>query len=169
MNDDTRDASGHDPDAKHDERGGRDVTTRDRIEHQPNPDERGTRLSAAIGLLGLWLVVQAVWLNPAPGRFWNAVLVGGALLAVGAYNFHRRANEEFGSAGVATFAALLGLWLVASPLLFGGESGTAAAAAGEVVVGLLAVGFGTYSAVAIRNRRKEADARSTATYDRTGQ
>ncbi|TYL37566.1 hypothetical protein CV102_16520 [Natronococcus pandeyae] len=169
MNEDKRDASEHDPDAKHDKRGeGRDVTTRDRIEPDPNPDRRGRWVSGAIALLGLWLVAQSVWLDPTPDRFWNAVLVGAALLAVGAYNFYRRANEEFGSAGVAMFAALLGLWLLASPFLFGVEPGIATATS-ELVVGLLAFGFGTYSAVVIWNRRKAADARATATYDRTGQ
>lgn len=171
----TWDASEHDPDAKHDERGhGGDRTDRDAIEYEPNPNERGTWLSAVVGLLGLSVLVQAVALDLVASQFWNAVLVGTALLVLGAYNAYRRSNRELGSAGVATFAALVGLWLVASPFLLGSEPGLVAAtnevgAWISVGVGLLAFGLGTYSAATVRKRRRNADARATAVYDRRGQ
>ena len=164
----------HDPDAAHDERGGADATGRDRIEYGPNPGERGTRLSVAIALLGAVLIGQAVWIDVAAGQFWNDVLVGAALLSIGAYNTVRRSRAELGSAGLATFAAVLGAWLVAAPFLLGAGDGLVAtpsgtAAATDIVVGLSTVGLGLYSAAKIRDRRRAADARPTATYDRRGQ
>ncbi|WP_247001487.1 SPW repeat protein [Halosolutus gelatinilyticus] len=174
MHDERRDASEHDPDAEHDKRGDRRaVTHRDRIEYEPNPERRGRRLSTIVGLLGVWLIASTIWLDPSPSAFWNAVLVGLGLATVGAYNDYRRSKRELGSAGVAAFGAILGLWLVASPFLVGPAEGTAAQSGlrlwNEVLVGLLAFGVGTYGAFAIRSRRKAADARPTATYDRSGQ
>ncbi|WP_436344189.1 SPW repeat domain-containing protein [Natronorubrum sp. FCH18a] len=163
----------HDPDAKHDERGGADAIDRDRIEYDPNPDKRGLWLSAIIAVLGGWMVVQAVAFDLAASQFWNAVFAGAALLAVGAYNSYRRSKAEFGSAGLAVFAALVGLWLVAAPFLIGPGEGIVAAqsdvgAWNDVVVGLLTLGLGLYSASKIRDRRRDADARQAATFDRRG-
>lgn len=167
--------SDHDPGAKHDERGGADAAAvdRDRIEYDPNPERRGTWLSAAIALLGVWLAAQAILFEPAAGQFWNDVLVGAALVSIGAYNYSRRSKQELGSAGLATFAAVLGLWLVATPFLLGPADGLIAAesqarAASAVLVGALAVALGGYSAAKTRDRRRAADARETATFDRRG-
>ena len=162
----------HDPDAKHDERGGSEATDRDRIAYDPNPGRRGLGLSAAIAVLGGLLIVQAVALDLAAGQFWNDVLIGAALLSIGAYNAVRRSRAELGSAGLAAFAAVLGVWLVATPFLLGGGASPLAAsgiAAGiDVVVGLAVIGLGFYSAAKIRDRRRAADARETATFDRRG-
>ncbi|WP_049924612.1 hypothetical protein [Halopiger djelfimassiliensis] len=167
-------ASEHDPDASHDERGRRDgtVTNRDAIEHRPNPDERGTRLATALVVLGAVTIGLAVAFDFPASQFWNALLAGVVLCATGAYNYVRRSNEAFGSAGAAAFAALVGLWLVASPALVGPEPGGAATADSGAwigVVGLLAFAIGSYSAVTVRKRRRAAEARSTAVYDRRGQ
>ncbi|MGQ3413488.1 SPW repeat domain-containing protein [Natrinema sp. LN54] len=151
-----------------DARGGEGLTGGDRTPYGPNPDERGKGLSAVAGLLGLALVVQALALELAAGQFWNDALVGATLFVAGAYNYYRRSNEEFGSIGVASLVALLGLWLVASPFLLGTGSGLAETANDlgfwtDVVVGLLAVGLGSYSAYEIRERRRDVDVRRTAT------
>lgn len=164
----------HDPREEHDKRGNRGdaVTGRDMIEHRPNPGRRRRWLAAIVAILGGWVVLQAVWFDLVPARFWNDVAVGAALLAAGAYNLFRRSNAEFGSAGVAALAAILGLWLVAAPFLFG--PGLDAEANGipavtVVVVGLVVFAASAYSAYAIRARRRAADPRPTAVYDREGQ
>lgn len=172
---DRRNRDEHDPREKHDERGRNAdaVTRRDAIGHRPNPDRRGRWLAAIVGILGGWLLVQAVWFEPGPARLWNDIAVGTALLAAGAYNLYRRSNGEFASAGVAMLAALLGLWLVATPFLFGPDPGGSGAdgivASMGVVVGLLVFAASAYSAYAIRARRRNADPRPTAVYDRRGQ
>ena len=163
-----------DPDAKHDARGGADATDRDRIAYDPNSGHRGLWLSVALGLLGIWSIVGAVVLEVGAAEFWNAVLVGATLLAIGAYNAYRRRTAELGSAGLAVFAAILGLWLVASPFVVGPGEGALAATSevgawNDLVVGVLAVAIGGYSAAKTRDRRRAADARETATFDRRGQ
>lgn len=151
-----------------DNRGDEGLTGGDRTPYEPNPDERGAWISAAVGLLGVAVLVQALVLELTAGQFWNDVLVGTTLLVAGAYNYYRRSNEEFGSIGVASLVALVGLWLVASPFLLGTGAGVAETASEvgfwtDVVVGLLALGLGTYSAYAIRDRRRRVDVRRTAT------
>lgn len=164
----------HDPDADHDERGDTEATDRDRIAYGPNPQRRGLGIAAAIAVLGGLLIAQAAWLDLAASQFWNDVLVGAALLSIGAYNGVRRWRAELGSAGLAAFAAVLGVWLAATPFLLGPGEGRLATTNGiaagiDVLVGLAALGLGLYGAATIRDRRRAADARPTATYDRRGQ
>ncbi|ELY94999.1 hypothetical protein C483_01486 [Natrialba hulunbeirensis JCM 10989] len=170
------DADEHESSAKHDDRARSDdgATARDIIVHNPNPDRRGRWLPASIVVLGAIAMVQAVAFDIVAGLRWNALLVGAALIATGAYNYVRRTDAALGSVGVATLTAILGLWLVASPFVIGPETATVAAANElsatiTVVVGLLVVGIGSYSAVTARARRGDADARETAVYDRRGQ
>ncbi|ELY66889.1 SPW repeat domain-containing protein [Natrinema versiforme] len=154
--------------AEDDARGDDGLTGGDRTPHEPNPDERGKGLSAVAALLGLAVVAQALALELAAGQFWNDALVGATLFVAGAYNYYRRSNEAFGSIGVAALVAILGLWLVASPFLFGTGSGVAETANDlgfwtDIVAGLLAVGLGSYGAFRIRKRRRDVDVRRTAT------
>ncbi|WP_408958432.1 SPW repeat protein [Natrinema sp. 74] len=152
--------------SEEDNRGDEAMTGRDRIAFEPNPGERGKRRSAAVGLLGLALLAAAVVFDPVASQFWNDVLIGVTLVTAGAYNYDRRSNAELGSLGVAILVALLGLWLVASPFLFGEDAGVGAATGlgfwTEIIAGLLALGLGTDSAVRIRSRRRDASVRDTA-------
>lgn len=160
----------HDPDEKHDRRaGGRvdRVTARDMIGRDPNPERRGRAPSAIVAILGGWLLVEAVLLAAGPLEAWNAGLVGATLLAIGAYNYRRRSNAAFGSAGAAGLVALLGLWLLATPLLY--EPAPGYLAATDAVVGVVAFLVGGYDAAATLTRRRDADPRPTAVYDRRGQ
>ncbi|QLK26560.1 SPW repeat protein [Natrinema zhouii] len=157
-----------DGETEDDNRGDDGLTGGDRTPYGPNPDERGTELSAIVGLLGLALIAQALVLELVATQFWNDIFVGATLLVAGGYNYYRRSNEEFGSIGVASLVALLGLWLVASPFLLGSGSGIAETASDlgiwtDIIVGLLAFGIGSYSAYVIRDRRRHVDVRRTAT------
>ena len=136
-----------------------------RNEHDPNPGERGKWLSAVIAVLGLWMIVQAFLFDLVATQMWNDVIVGALLAAVGAYNYYRRSDEQLGNLGAAAVAALLGLWLIAAPFVFGADTGFAEAVNelgfwNDIVVGLLALAAGAYSAYKIRDRRN--DARRTA-------
>lgn len=124
---------------------------------ETNPGGRGKWISAVIGLLGLWMILQAVLLDLTAGQFWNDVIVGVLLVVVGGYNYYRRADERLGNIGAATLAALVGLWLVAAPFVFGaGETAGEAAFWNDVVVGLLALVLGAFSAYRGRSRRRAA-------------
>jgi thiol:disulfide interchange protein len=134
-------------------------------EYDPNPGERGKWISGVIALLGLWMLAEALLFDIVPGQFWNDIIVGALLLAVGGYNYYRRSDEEIGSVGAAAVAALVGLWLIAAPFVFGAEGGAtettnALAFWNDIVVGLLALGLGAYSAYEARDQRETA-ARTT--------
>lgn len=146
-----------------------DVETTDREvvdDYDPNPNERGKGLSAIIAILGIWMIIEAFLFDIVPAQFWNDAIVGVLLLAVGGYNYYRRADEELGSVAAASVAALLGAWLIAAPFLFGADAGFTEAANdlafwNDIVVGLIALVVGAYSAYAARDQRQ--DVRRTAT------
>lgn len=132
----------------------------DRDEYRSNPDESGKWVSALIALLGGWLIVEAVLFDIVLTQFWNDVLVGVLLLAIGAYNYSRRADEKTGSIAAATFAALLGLWLIAAPFVLGADAGTTEtvndfAFWNDIVAGVLALVLGAYSAYEAREDRRD--------------
>lgn len=128
--------------------------------HNPNPRESGKWISALIALLGLWMIGEALLLDLAMGQFWNDILVGALLLAAGGYNYTQRADEEAGSIAAAGLTALLGIWLIAAPFVLGaGAEGAAVETMNDfgfwndVVVGLLALVLGAYSAYKARELR----------------
>ncbi|ESP88604.1 SPW repeat domain-containing protein [Candidatus Halobonum tyrrellensis] len=142
-----------------------DESVETRTDHDPNPGEQGKWLSAVIGLLGLWMIVQGFLFDLVATQMWNDVIVGALLAAVGAYNYYRRSDEQVGNVGAAAVAALLGLWLIAAPFVFGADAGFTEAANelgfwNDIVVGLIALAAGAYSAYQSRDRR--SDARRTA-------
>lgn len=142
-----------------------DRSADERGEHGPNPGKRGKWLSALVALLGLWMIVQAFGVDLTASQFWNDILVGALLLVVGGYNYSRRSDERFANTAAALVAAVAGLWLIAAPFLLGTEAGLTETANdfgfwNDVVVGLLALGLGAYSAYRARDHRR--DARRTA-------
>lgn len=129
-------------------------------EYDPNPGERGKWLSALIALLGAWMIAEALLFDLVASQFWNDVFVGVALLTLGGYNYYRRADEKFGNMAAAVLAALLGLWLLASPFMFGADAGATEATNdfgfwNDVIVGLAAFLLGAYSAYKTRDRRRD--------------
>lgn len=132
-----------------------DSTEYDEVDE--NPAERGKWVSGLIGLAGVWLLIESFWFGLVPANFWNDVVVGVLLIALGGYNYYRRSNEELASTAAAALAALLGLWLVVSPWVYGAEIGTVefVTAAGfwnDVVVGLVVLVLGAYSVYEARDR-----------------
>ncbi|WP_123538558.1 SPW repeat protein [Halosimplex salinum] len=120
-----------------------------------NPTESGKWISIAVAVLGLWLLVQSFLFDPIAGNFWSDVIVGAALVVLGAYNYYRRANDRLGSVGVGAFVALLGLWLIATPFILGSTEAGAGIESdiefwNDIVVGLLTFVLGAYSAYQAR-------------------
>jgi len=127
----------------------------DRREVDTNPTEAGKWVSVVVALLGLWMLAESFVLNPIAGNFWSDLIVGAALVVLGGYNYYRRANEQLGSVAVGAFVALLGLWLIATPFVFGSTEGFAAVELdiefwNDIVVGLLVFVLGAYSAYEAR-------------------
>lgn len=120
-----------------------------------NPAERGKWVSALIALAGIWLAGATLFFDALAANFWNSIIIGGALIALGGYNYYRRASDELGSTAAAVISALLGLWLVAAPFIFGagfdvtggfGELTTEFWFWNDVIVGLVVLALGAYSA-----------------------
>lgn len=127
------------------------MSTQTESDYETNPAQRGKWLSAVVGLLGVWMVVQAALFDLVAAQFWNDVVVGALLIALGGYNYYRRSDELVGNVGVASLVALLGLWLVAAPFVLGPDAGLTETADAlpfwnDVVAGLLALVLGAYSA-----------------------
>ncbi len=120
-----------------------------------NPAERGKWVSALVALVGLWLIVEPFLFEMTAANFWNDVIIGAALVVLGAYNYYRRADERLGSVAVGVFVALLGLWLIAAPYVFGVEGGiteaTGLAFWNDAIVGALTLILGAYSAYEARD------------------
>jgi thiol:disulfide interchange protein len=135
-------------------------------EYDPNPSESGKWLSAIIALLGAWMILEALLFDLVASQFWNDVIVGALLLAVGGYNYSQRAKEQIGSVAAASLAALLGLWLIATPFMFGAELGltetvNVAGFWNDIVVGLVAFVLGAYSAYTARDQQQDVGRAAT--------
>ena len=120
-----------------------------------NPAERGKWVSALVALIGLWLIVEPFLFEMNAANFWNDIIIGVALVVLGAYNYYRRADERLGSVAVGVFVALLGLWMIAAPFVFGTDLGVTEATGlafwNDVVVGALVLILGAYSAYEARD------------------
>jgi len=134
----------------------------ERDDYETNPDESGKWLSAIIALIGVWMIVEPFLFVVGGGQFWNDVLVGVLLVAVGGYNYYRRTNKEVGSVAAASIAVLLGLWLVIAPFVIGagteaGGSETVSDFAfwNDIVVGLITIAIGAFSVFSARSERSD--------------
>lgn len=122
----------------------------------PNPEERGKLVSALIVLVGLWMVLEALVVDLVAANLANDLLAGILLLAVGGYNYYRQMNERYGSVGAAAIAALIGLWILVAPFVFGSDPALTpindnVGTWNNVIVGLITLGLGAYSAYKIRD------------------
>ncbi|MGQ4557165.1 SPW repeat domain-containing protein [Halobellus sp. GM3] len=134
-----------------------DATRRESgTERDRNPTERGKWISALIALVGLWMIAEGFLFDLTAAQLWNDAVIGLLLLAVGGYNYYRQANERFGSVGAASIAALIGLWIIVTPFVFGdgfaaGATGAAFGAWNDLLAGLITFALGAYSAYKFRN------------------
>jgi hypothetical protein len=109
-----------------------------------------------VATIGLWLVVESSLLNPVAANFWNDIIVGVALVALGGYNYFRCFTGHLGSLRVGTFVAILGVWMAVVPFVVGATPEgngleTDLELWNEVIVGLLLVLLGAYSAAEARD------------------
>lgn len=126
-----------------------------------NPGGHGKWVSGLVALVGVWVLAAPFLLAvETAAHLWTDVVVGLLLIALGGYNYYRRRDERLASVGVATFVALLGLWMIVAPFVLGGEfirvgfEGFADADPmfwSDVLGGLVVLGLGAYSAYEARD------------------
>lgn len=103
-------------------------------------------LSAIVALVGLYLVASPFIFEATETAIWNDTLVGTAIFLLGGYNFYRLSKDRLGSSGIASLAALLGLWALISPYVI--EMGSTELARSTVISGLIVALLSAYSAYA---------------------
>ncbi|SFB72524.1 hypothetical protein SAMN05444422_101501 [Halobiforma haloterrestris] len=103
-------------------------------------------VSAIVALAGLGLVAYPFMFEATEAAIWNDTLVGTAIFLLGGYNFYRLSRDRLASVGVASLAAILGLWALASPAVI--EMGSSELATATAAGGLLAAALSAYSAYA---------------------
>jgi len=142
------------------ETGGRSATNGEvrGSDYDRNPGQRGMWISGLIALVGIWMIAEAFLFQLAGAQLWNDLAIGLLLLAVGGYNYYRQSNGRFGSVNAAAIAAVIGLWLIAAPFVFGGDAGAGVAVGvwNDLVAGLVTFALGAYSAYKITNWRQSA-------------
>ena len=135
-------------------------------ERTTETDRRGNTLntdtmkwvSAIVALAGLGLVAYPFMFEATEAAFWNDILVGAAIFLLAGYNFVRLSKDRLGSVGVASLAALLGLWALISPAVI--EMGSTELAATTAGGGLIAAALAAYNAYA--NSRADTPERAPA-------
>ena len=113
------------------------------------------------------MIVHAYLFDMVIGQFWSDVIAGCILLVVGGYNYARRARQRLGDLGAAVLTALIGIWILSTPFMFGADGGLAETTNDvgfwtDVVVGLLAIALGAISVYRIRDGRRKSAPKRTA-------
>lgn len=103
-------------------------------------------VSALVAVLGLWLVASAFLFEATDQAIWNVALTGTGIFLVAGFNFLRMSRDRLGSVGAAVLAALLGLWMAASPFVM--EMGSDEFATSTILSGLLVAAIAAYNAYA---------------------
>ncbi len=97
-------------------------------------------------LLSLWLIVSPFVLSFAGAvGMWDAVIVGVIVLVLA----WLRSNNPAMTSALSWIVALLGLWLIVSPFIFG-MAGVMALLWDYIIVGVGYIIFGVWSALASR-------------------
>ena len=107
-------------------------------------------LSGATVLLGAWILASAFVYELADSHFWNNVIVGAAIAALGAYALYRAAARDDRRYALG-LAAVLGLWMIAAPFVLGAET-EAGPFWSDIVSGLLVAAMAGYEAYRSRER-----------------
>lgn len=99
-------------------------------------------LAGTNAVLGLWLIAAPFVFGVSDAGLWNAVIIGSLIALASGYNWYLTTQGEEVNRSVAYSVALLGLWVMAVPFVFG--VGTAAMW-NDVIVGALMATFGGYN------------------------
>ena len=77
-----------------------------------------TILSGIASVLGLWIAISVFVYDVGAATLWNNLVVGAAVFLIAGYNYYRGSTDVPIAVAAAALVAVLGLWLVVSPVLF---------------------------------------------------
>lgn len=103
-------------------------------------------VSAIVALAGLGLVAYPFIFEATETAIWNNTMTGTAVFLLAGYNFYRLTKDRLAAVGVASLAALLGLWALASPAVI--EMGSNELAMTTAAGGLIIAALSVYTAYA---------------------
>ena len=105
-------------------------------------------ISGISALFGAWVFLSAVVFRMAGAQFWNTLVVGGAIAALAGFSASHARKTGSGNRWSSGLAALLGLWTVASPFVYGAVTAAwwSSVVSGSVVAALS--GYEAYEAQA---------------------
>lgn len=122
-------------------------------------DDMSGYISAAVALVGAWIVISAFVYSPPAANFWNDIIVGAAIGIIAGYNAVKSDDIEGINTGAASLVALLGLWMVVAPFIF--ETVTEGAFWSDIVSGAIVAalaGYNAYRARSVERRTRTAEA-----------
>jgi hypothetical protein len=70
-------------------------------------------------LFGAWLFVSAFVFDMSGAHFWNDLVVGAAIVVLAGYSATQADAMSPGNSWTSGLAALLGLWMIATPFVYG--------------------------------------------------
>lgn len=104
-------------------------------------------LSGIALVVGAWVFASAFVLDIAGGHYWNNIVVGAAIFVLSGYSALRDMEDEAPSTWTSGLSALLGLWMIATPFVYGYANQTvlASGVVSGVIVAVLE-GYNAYTA-----------------------
>lgn len=101
-------------------------------------------------LAGLWLIISPFVLGYSMLRntMWNDIIVGIIIAVIAAAKVSRARNVQW----LSWVNAVLGVWLILSPFIFG-ASGNTRVLYNEIIVGIVVVVLAAWSALSTRGTR----------------
>lgn len=102
-------------------------------------------------LAGIWIIISA-WVYGAiytSGSAWNSIIVGIIIAVFAAIRFFSPRS----AVALSWINALLGIWMIISPWVYGYAGTNAARTWNSVIFGIIVLILGVWSAAATRNTR----------------
>lgn len=97
-------------------------------------------------LFGAWVFVSAFVFDMVGAHFWNDLVVGAAIVVLAGYSASQASTSETGNAWASTLAGLLGLWLIATPFVYGAAGAVLWSGVVSGVVVAVLSGYNAYAA-----------------------
>lgn len=117
-----------------------------------NSDTSQVKVASGLNFLaGIWIIISA-WVYGAiytSGSAWNSIIIGIVIAVFAAIRFFSPRS----AVGRSWINALLGIWMIISPWVYGYVNTNEARMWNSVIFGIIVLILGVWSAAATRNER----------------